>query len=429
MAGRIGDLIFQLMGQQDPQQVLTAALGTQRAGGGTQAPAGVGPATTIAGGGQDQPAVPAQPAQPAQPDAYTTPPDIGALYERLLDRQSRNDGIDRGLTMIAGGLTRNDQHRREIMAGMPQQQAQQDPLISAGRLMALQQGQQELARKAAARANLPLIAKRYNLDLNTATYLYDTGQLDNIIQDAEKAKLTGDETKFYGTPIYGKDDKGNLIVGQLASNGTIKWQNGDGTQVVGGVKVFDTGTAQNMVDAKTGAPIGSVPIDNKGKALATAQGAAQSDAGTKLPGIETSTDEAIKNIDVLTDPKNDEMLDTLTGWSGLITRFQPGQTKDFQARIEQLTGQSFLQAMESLRGTGQITEVEGTKATQAIARLQQSQSKEGFKAALLDLKNVLEEIRQNMRVRAGQSAPAQTATPAPAAQGNIDAVLKKYGIQ
>lgn len=427
MVGRIGDLLFGLMGQQDPSTQLTQAL-QPLGGGGTQAAAGAPPATDVAAPGSAPPQ-----GTPAQAQAYTSPPDLSKLYMNLLERTQRNDSLDRGLTNIAAGLTRDTGNRNAIMQNMPNQATPQDPLISATRLMALQQGQQDIARKAAARANLPLISKKYGLDLNTATYLYDTGQLDNIIQDAEKSRLKGDSEKYFGTPIYGQDKDGKLIVGQLANNGSIKWQNSDGTQPVGGIKIVNNGTNNEIRDAKTGKVLDVAPIDNRGKALGTAQGTAIADAQNKLPGVETFADEALKNIDFLTDDKNNDKLDALTGWSGLVGRYVPGELKDVQSKIDQLMGGSFLQAMESLRGTGQITEIEGTKATDAIARLNQSQSLEGFKASLKDLRSVLDEIRQNMRNRAGGIVPPTAGTGTPQAGPNQtisdEDLLKKYGVQ
>lgn len=62
---------------------------------------------------------------------------------------------------------------------------------------------------------------------------------------------------------------------------------------------------------------------------------------------------------------------------------------DFLAIQDQLEGKAFLQAFESLKGGGQITEVEGKKATQAIARLNTAQSEAAYKQALSELKEVI----------------------------------------
>lgn len=63
----------------------------------------------------------------------------------------------------------------------------------------------------------------------------------------------------------------------------------------------------------------------------------------------------------------------------------PGLT----ARMAQLRGQAFLQAFETLKGGGQITQIEGQKATDAIARLSTAQRHEDVVAALRELEEVL----------------------------------------
>lgn len=73
---------------------------------------------------------------------------------------------------------------------------------------------------------------------------------------------------------------------------------------------------------------------------------------------------------------------------------------DFQAKLDQLGGKQFLQAFESLKGGGQITQIEGEKATNAIARMQTSQSEKEFKNALNEFKQIV----LDAQVRAVQSA-------------------------
>ncbi len=62
---------------------------------------------------------------------------------------------------------------------------------------------------------------------------------------------------------------------------------------------------------------------------------------------------------------------------------------DFQAKLDQLGGKQFLEAFQSLKGGGQITEVEGQKATNAIGRMQTSQSEKEFLKALDELQGVV----------------------------------------
>lgn len=61
-------------------------------------------------------------------------------------------------------------------------------------------------------------------------------------------------------------------------------------------------------------------------------------------------------------------------------------TARVRARIDQVRGDVFLSAFATLKGGGQITELEGTKAEQAQARLSTAQSEEDFRAALNELK-------------------------------------------
>jgi CheY-like chemotaxis protein len=72
--------------------------------------------------------------------------------------------------------------------------------------------------------------------------------------------------------------------------------------------------------------------------------------------------------------------------------------------VDQAKGQTFLQAFNSLRGGGQITEAEGNKATQALARLDRAQSQQDFDAALSDIEAV---------VTAGLSRSRKAATRTP----------------
>jgi hypothetical protein len=76
------------------------------------------------------------------------------------------------------------------------------------------------------------------------------------------------------------------------------------------------------------------------------------------------------------------------GVTGPIAGQFPTEAKDFLGRVEQLKNQTFLQAYNTLRGGGQISNVEGEKAQQAQARLDPKNTK-GFDTALADLEKQL----------------------------------------
>lgn len=85
--------------------------------------------------------------------------------------------------------------------------------------------------------------------------------------------------------------------------------------------------------------------------------------------------------------------------------------RDFANRAEQVAGQTFLQAYESLKGTGQITNIEGVKAEQAISRLRDRYVTETeYLQAIKDLRDVVETTRGRLSKKLGiEYSP----TPAP----------------
>lgn len=61
----------------------------------------------------------------------------------------------------------------------------------------------------------------------------------------------------------------------------------------------------------------------------------------------------------------------------------------FDAYLEQVEGGAFLEAYERLKGTGQITEVEGQKATRAITRMKRSVSEAEFVKAAREFEGII----------------------------------------
>lgn len=84
--------------------------------------------------------------------------------------------------------------------------------------------------------------------------------------------------------------------------------------------------------------------------------------------------------------------ETATGASGTWDprNYLPGtDATNFRSVIDQLNGAAFMQAYQSLRGGGQITEIEGAKATNAITNLNRAQSDAQFLEALQSLRDVM----------------------------------------
>jgi lysozyme family protein len=92
-----------------------------------------------------------------------------------------------------------------------------------------------------------------------------------------------------------------------------------------------------------------------------------------------------------------------------ISSFMPGSDiNDFKARFKQLEGQGFLQAFETLKGAGQITEIEGAKATSALNRMNLAQSEKEFITAAREFESNVKKGMDIAKERAGiSSAPAK----------------------
>jgi hypothetical protein len=80
-----------------------------------------------------------------------------------------------------------------------------------------------------------------------------------------------------------------------------------------------------------------------------------------------------------------------TGASGVVASRLPfTEARNFQSIHNKLIGGAFLQAFESLKGGGQITEIEGKKATDAITRINTPGLTEAeYEMALNELRNVV----------------------------------------
>ncbi len=102
------------------------------------------------------------------------------------------------------------------------------------------------------------------------------------------------------------------------------------------------------------------------------------------------------------------------GGSSVLPIVPGTDAADFVARLEQIKGEQFLQAFQSLKGGGQITEIEGQKATDAIARMQRSQSEPEFDKSVNEFKGIVAIATKRAKAAAdlnGESnkqAPAET---------------------
>lgn len=124
-------------------------------------------------------------------------------------------------------------------------------------------------------------------------------------------------------------------------------------------------------------------------------------AQQNLPNVLDNTEFMTNQIDELL---NHPAKKYSVGAASMIPAVPGSPQADFKARIKQIEGGAFLQAYESLKGGGQITEVEGEKATAARNRMRTAQSLKEFDKAANDYKSILVQARK----RAVEAARGQT---------------------
>lgn len=187
----VGSSLLSLLGNKDPREALLQAVVQGSAA--AQQPQGGAPyaAQPAGGGGATAPTpAPAAGVQASQPaDALASPPDLAKMFQDIISYDSRARNIDRGFGLI-GSAVSQDGNRGDTLRAFTGDAGLEGGVPSLGGVaelaMGMQAAQLKAKQRAAMMAALPSIAKRYNLDLETAQYLYDTGELDALIKEAEK---------------------------------------------------------------------------------------------------------------------------------------------------------------------------------------------------------------------------------------------------
>jgi len=193
-----------------------------------------------------------------------------------------------------------------------------------------------------------------------------------------KARARGGATELSLNPQYGLDAEGNPVLIQIGKDGKA---------------------------VRTALPDG-VTLDRSWVNAQSEAGKLRGQAQADLPGALETARNTLSVIDqALAHPGRQ----AATGKSSVLDprNYIPGtEARDYVALHNQIKGRAFLEAYQTLKGGGQITEIEGIKAEQAIARLDLAQSDEAYERALRDLRDVVERGMERARQRAGVKGPA-----------------------
>jgi hypothetical protein len=261
-------------------------------------------------------------------------------------------------------------------------------------------------------------ARQYGLDPTTP-------EGRNFILSGKLPEARGGTAELGLQPQYGVDAQGNPVIIQIGKDGkAVQTQMPAGVQLSKQPIKLDAGTQWILLDPITRQPVGQIPKDIAGVQAQEAFGKAKGAAAFDLPRIEQN---AQQTIDVINQLETHPGRGTATGASGT---FDPRNyiagtdATNFKVLLDQAKGQVFLQAYNTLKGGGQITEVEGKKAQDAIARLNTAQSDDEFTKALGDFKTVIQTGLERARQQAGVPASATPST-APAGPSSSPAAAPK----
>lgn len=200
-----------------------------------------------------------------------------------------------------------------------------------------------------------------------------------------------------------------------------------------GIRILNSRTGQLAMPQGTGGPLMPPSADPRlqgelatAKTQATETAKRNVEARFEAPEAIAKGEEALRLVDDLLSAPGFKQAVGASRMLG-VQRIPGTSARDFDIRLDQLKGQQFLQAFESLKGGGQITEVEGRKATDAISRMNADASEAEFTKAAREFQDIIRRGLERARQRGGvQNAPAaQPAAPtAPRrlrfdAQGNV----------
>ncbi len=297
---------------------------------------------------------------------------MGAVQERKQENQTvkylTSQGISEGEAQI---ISRNPQAVVQVLQNI---RKGADPKLG----LELQKlGYEVDAARIKAQGGGAMDAKDRYMVVGKQVFDKTTGKL----VDMGGSGIEPEGTEFGVSPVFGVNPDGNTVFAQLGKDGSVKVQNVDGF----------------------------TPLSPGDKASDTAEGKARGEARAALPGIETNATQMLSMIDALT---NDPYLDSMVGpVSGRMPNLS-GSSQRVQARMDQIGGQTFLQAYNMLRGGGVITDIEGQKATDALARLNTAQNPEDYRAALNELRTIVQSGLDKARRTAGGGigGPVQAGT-------------------
>jgi hypothetical protein len=210
----------------------------------------------------------------------------------------------------------------------------------------------------------------------------------------ERSGAGGGSLEFGLQPVPLADADGKFIgMGQMSKSGGLFF-NG---QPVDGVDVRPMSPSDVNMNKETG--------KMEGRAVGEARG--------DLPGAEKQAQITIEKV---TELETDPNLDAALGWTSYLPDAAVNSNViDVRSKVDELMGGAFLEARTVLKGGGQITDFESSRAERAYARMEraiQAGDPKVFRSALADFREAINDGVAKLRVSARlpsaepQSAPS-----------------------
>lgn len=300
------------------------------------------------------------------------------------------------------------------------------PLIQSGDLTRANVKLAERIQKIQRRGGDPSDTMAFRDALNSGQLTPEQAgaELGNVIAAAERAGALDKGLKA-PDPYYTNIQTSTGVYQQNARTGELKKimdESGNPVLPVSADARVQGDVSRSREQAKSDVQLDMKPQIEAKTTEARAKAQDRVDAEINLPQFVETSQYVVGLLDQMA---NHPGLDAATGASSRFDprNYTPGtDAYSFNVLKDQIQGQAFLQAFESLKGGGPITDVEGKKATDAIARLNSAQKKEDFLAALDEFKGI---IRRGMERAQRKAWPASQAQGQPAG-GGVDPDLLKF---
>lgn len=233
------------------------------------------------------------------------------------------------------------------------------------------------------------------LDRNTMQPVYKSAAKPHWVDAGDSVIPVGPD----GTPV-GPPIKKNMAPGEAQRIGMEGQRLGMDRARLGmeaGRYNYEVGTGQGLPQKAQDA----IKADIGKKQAEATLGAQQ-----ELPQVEAEAQQVTGLVDKLVTHPGFKTSVGVKGPSGMVANINPQlaagtDAADWMVLRDQIVGKQFMQAYQTLKGGGQITEVEGKKATDAIARMNTAQSEKAFTEAANEFKSVINAGLARTKKKAG----------------------------